>query len=151
MEKHVENQEELEALGIRLGNVLQGGEVIELVGDVGAGKTTLTKAIAAGMGIRDAVTSPSYTLSQLYRAESGLRLRHYDFYRLNDPGILAAELEEVLEDEATVTIVEWADIVAGILPVDHLQVLITATSETTRKIVLRSSGEKSQWLVEQMI
>lgn len=150
MEIEVNNQQDLALFGERLGSVLRGGETIELIGDVGAGKTTLTKTIAKGMGITSEVTSPSYTLNQVYEATTGLWLRHYDFYRLTEPGILAAELEEALRDANAVTIIEWGDIVAGVLPVDHLQIRITVTSEQSRKLALSGGGEMSERLVEQL-
>jgi tRNA threonylcarbamoyladenosine biosynthesis protein TsaE len=150
MKKNVNNQQELAAVGERLGALLKGGEVIELVGDVGAGKTTFTKAIAGGMGVDGDVSSPSYTLSQVYEAKDGLRLVHYDFYRLHDPGILAAELEEAMRDDGSVIVIEWADIVAGLLPPDHLQVHILATGEVTRQLSFTSGGEKSRRLEEQL-
>ena len=84
MELRVEDEREMRAFGKRLGSVLSGGEVIELVGDVGAGKTTLAKSIAEGMGVQEDISSPSYTLNQLYDAPYGLKLAHYDFYRLED-------------------------------------------------------------------
>lgn len=150
MDMKVTDQNELSAFGARLGSLLAGGEVIELVGDVGAGKTTLTKAIARGMGITDAIASPSYTLSQVYEAPGGLRLMHYDFYRLNDPGILANELGEALLDESTVTVIEWGDIVKGVLPPDHLQVRIAVLGETSRQLTLTSGGSKSSALTEKL-
>ena len=140
----------MSVLGERIGALLRGGEVIELVGDVGAGKTTLTKAIARGMRIDADVSSPSYTLSQVYESSNGLKLRHYDFYRLDSPGILAAELEEAMMDDNSVVVIEWGDIVAGILPTDHLQIRILATGETDRQLSFKSGGEKSQRLVEQL-
>jgi len=146
----VDNQQELAKIGARLGSAAKGGEVVELIGDVGAGKTTLTKAIALGMGISDDVGSPSYVLSQTYDAPSGLRLRHYDFYRLSDPGILAAELEEALQDEHAVIVIEWGDIVAGILPNDHLQIRIVPTSDIARRLSFTSGGESSKRLVERL-
>ena len=150
MEVQVDNQIGMMAFGERLGSLLRGGEIIQLVGDVGAGKTTLTKAIANGMGITDDLSSPSYTLSQVYMAPSGIRLVHYDFYRLSDPGILAAELEEAQGDVSSVIVIEWGDIVAGVLPADHLRIRIIATSETTRQLSLVSGGEKSEHLLEQL-
>mgnify|MGYP005832285231 CR=1 FL=1 len=150
MNTDIENLEAMAAIGERIGTLLKGGEVIELIGDVGAGKTTLTKAIAAGMRVNGDVSSPSYTLSQVYESRGGIKLRHYDFYRLNDPGILAAELNEAMLDEKSVIVIEWGGIVAGILPPDHLQIHILATGETDRQLSFKSGGEKSQRLVEQL-
>lgn len=150
MELHTNNERELKAFGTRLGAVMTGGEIVELVGDVGAGKTTLTKAIASGMGIVDDVGSPSYTLSQLYEAPHGLSLVHYDFYRLDDPGIMADELRETLADPRVTTVIEWGDIIAGVLPSDHLQVRITPTGETSRQLTLTAGGNSSTGLLEKL-
>lgn len=140
----------MKAFGAKLGAVLEGGEIIELVGDVGAGKTTLTKGIAMGLGINEDVQSPSFTISRVYEARGGLQLAHYDFYRLGDAGIMAAELGETLSDPQAVTIIEWAEIVGGVLPDDRLEVHITSPSETSRRVSLSAGGEKSKKLLEKL-
>ncbi len=147
MELRVEDDREMKAFGTRLGAGLMGGELIELVGDVGAGKTTLVKAIAAGMGIEDDVGSPSFALSQVYQAPYGLSLAHYDFYRLDDPGLMANALNEMLIDSRVVTAIEWGDLIAGVVPYDHLQIKITPLSDTARQITVTAGGDVSaQWL-----
>lgn len=150
MEIQVASVTELQDFGARLGALLKGGESIELVGDVGAGKTTLVKAIARGMGVADNVSSPSYTLSQTYDASHGLRLAHYDFYRLDDPGILAQELTEVLKDDKIVVAIEWADIVTGVLPVDHIRIHIVPISDHGRRLSLKAGGDVSRRLLESL-
>lgn len=148
----IENEAAMKAFGARLGALFAGGEVIELVGDVGAGKTTLTKGIAEGMGVEETVQSPSFTISRVYdETDKGLRLAHYDFYRLHDAGIMADELRETAHDRTAVTIIEWADIVAGVLPEDHLTVTIIAPTEQTRRVELRASGPLSQRLMEGLV
>lgn len=147
MELRVDDEREMKAFGRRLGAMLMGGEVIELVGDVGAGKTTLVKAIADGMGIEEDVGSPSYTLSQVYEAPYGLSLAHYDFYRLDDPGIMADALDETLKDKRVVTAIEWGDLVAGVIPYDHLQIKITPLSDNARQLSVTAGGDiSSVWL-----
>src|SRR6266566_208876 len=106
----VNSEFEMRAFGTKLGALLKGGEVIELVGDVGAGKTALTKGIATGMGIDEDVQSPTFTISRVYDAPNNLHLVHYDFYRLHDAGIMADELDETVSDASTVTVIEWAEI-----------------------------------------
>ena len=150
MQKEVASEKELRLFGEQLGALLCGGESLELIGDVGAGKTTLTKAIASGMGITETVSSPSYTLSQVYEGHNNMKLVHYDFYRLNDPGILAHELEEVLADARSVVVVEWAGIVADVLPVDHISITIVPLSDVARRLEVRAGGEKSHRLLEQL-
>jgi len=149
----VYGENDMKTLGAKLGALLKGGEVIELVGDVGAGKTTLTKGIAQGMQIDEDVQSPSFTISRVYDAPSGLILAHYDFYRLADAGIMANELHETVNDKNTVTIIEWAEIISGILPKNHLTITISnnATNESARHVVLRGSGDKAAALLKELI
>ncbi|HET8884060.1 MAG TPA: tRNA (adenosine(37)-N6)-threonylcarbamoyltransferase complex ATPase subunit type 1 TsaE [Candidatus Saccharimonadales bacterium] len=150
MSIEVTSETDMQTFGARLGAALKGGEIIELVGDVGAGKTTLTKGIASGLRIDETVQSPSFTISRVYDTPTSLRLAHYDFYRLQDAGIMADELHETLHDLATITVIEWAGIVNGVLPADHLTINLTSPSETVRRIALTAGGEKSKMLLEQL-
>lgn len=150
MDKVMQNQEELFRFGAHLGASLKGGEILELIGDVGAGKTTLVKAIALGMGITDSVSSPSYTLSQTYQAPDGRELVHYDFYRLDDPGILRDSLEENMMTEKTVIAVEWSDIIADALPADRLRITITPRSNESRSLLIMAGGRQSTLLLERL-
>lgn len=127
---------ETKALGERIGALLRGGEVIELVGDVGAGKTTFTKGLAQGLGVTDDVQSPSFTINRMYKGREGLELAHYDFFRLNDAGIMADELSETMADPKVVTVIEWADIVEGVLPANRLAITFTASSDEGRHLEL---------------
>ena len=79
------------ALAEKIGRRVKGGETIELVSDLGGGKTAFVSGLAKGMGSRDSVSSPSFTLSNVYQADN-ISLHHFDFYRLSDPGILRDEL-----------------------------------------------------------
>ncbi len=136
--------------GARLGGLLVGGVIIELVGDVGAGKTTLAKGIALGLGIDEDVQSPSFTISRVYTGREGLRMAHYDFYRLNDPGIMKAELAEVVADPQTITLIEWAELVGDTLPADRLTIRITPITETERQLDITSGGSRAQWVEKQL-
>ncbi len=101
-----DSAEDTRALGERLGNKLMGGEIVLLSGPLGAGKTTLVQGIAAGLGVKGRVQSPSFVLERLHTGR--LTLRHLDFYRLT-----AAEVEEAgffaEPDESAVAVVEWAE------------------------------------------
>ena len=134
MTKTIPSLEAMLAFGELIGARLRGGVVIELIGDIGAGKTTLTKGIAKGLGVDEDVQSPSFTISRLYEARDGLRLAHYDFYRLHDPGILAAELSEAMSDPQTIVVVEWADVVEQVLPDDRVTIRISSPTETSRQL-----------------
>jgi tRNA threonylcarbamoyladenosine biosynthesis protein TsaE len=142
-----QNEAAMKAIGARLGALLRGGEVIELVGDVGSGKTTLTKGIAAGLDIQEDVQSPSFTISRVYETPSGLRVSHYDFYRLLDAGIMADELYETLHDPSGITIIEWAAIVRGVLPDDRLTIHLTSPKEDVRRLACNAGGRISRTLL----
>jgi tRNA threonylcarbamoyladenosine biosynthesis protein TsaE len=146
----VKSDAEMKRFGEKLGALLRGGEIIELVGDVGAGKTTFTKGLARGMKIDEDVQSPSFTISRVYDAPNGLRLAHYDFYRLHNAGIMADDLRETLGDSITVTVIEWAEIVSGVLPEDRLTLLISSTGEDDRRVELKADGPISRKLMEQL-
>lgn len=117
---------------MRIGHKLRGGEVIELQGDLGAGKTAFIRGLAKGMGSDDTVRSPSFTISNQYEADK-LTLHHFDFYRLEKPGILERELAEILQDEHAVVAIEWGGIADTVLPAHRLTVKITPTGETGRR------------------
>ncbi len=128
-----------EKLAARLAVNLKGGEVIELVSDLGGGKTTFVRGLARGLGSSAHVSSPTFKISNEYTIPSaqGQTLRkviHFDFYRLNDPGLVANELAEVLGDPETVTIIEWGQIVEHVLPPQRLTIIFTPTSETARQL-----------------
>lgn len=126
-----------EQLGKRIGAALKGGETIQLISDLGGGKTTLTKGIVAGIGCDDIVSSPTFTVSKEYTGTS-LHLKHYDFYRLTNPGIMAHELQEDFSDSAHVTVIEWADIVSDLLPDDALTITIELTEKENRVITVHA-------------
>jgi tRNA threonylcarbamoyladenosine biosynthesis protein TsaE len=126
--------EETETIGQKLGGRLRGGEVIELVSDLGGGKTTFVRGMARGLGSQDAVASPTFTISRQYRA-GGLTLYHFDFYRLGEPGIVAAELLEVIDDPKAIVVIEWGEIVENVLPVNRLTVTFRSTGEAIRQLI----------------
>jgi tRNA threonylcarbamoyladenosine biosynthesis protein TsaE len=104
-----QSPEETRALGESLGQKLRPGDVVGLIGDLGAGKTLFVKGLARGLGIPDRIHSPTFTLVNEYAADSN-RLFHLDLYRLETPGqILAAGLEPYLYPDGAVTVIEWYD------------------------------------------
>jgi len=132
----------MKQLGEAIGRSVSGGEVLELVGDIGAGKTTLTKGIARALGINEPVQSPTFTISRVYDSPKGLRLAHYDFYRLSEAGIMGDEIREAADDDSVV-VVEWAGAVDDDLPKDRLVVKITTISEEERLVEFHPGGKKS--------
>lgn len=140
----------MKAFGETIGSFLYGGEIIELIGDVGSGKTTLAKGIAVGLGIDEYVQSPSFMISRVYKGRNNITLAHYDFYRLDDVGIMANELQETIGEPNVVTIIEWAGVVKGVLPTDRLSIKITSPTENSREVICTSGGNVSKKLEEQL-
>src|ERR1700738_2881383 len=77
-----------QALAKTIGAAVKGGDVFAFKSDIGGGKTTFVKGLAVGMGVTDVVQSPTFTISQIHQAKRGLELHHFDFYRLNDAGVM---------------------------------------------------------------
>ena len=125
----------MRCLGAEIGATLKGGEVFELIGDVGAGKTTFVKGLARGLKITDDVQSPSFTINRNYAGRDGLVLNHYDFYRLTDAGIMAMEIAESLTLPKNITVVEWGESVRDILPPERItRVKITYLPDEGREV-----------------
>mgnify|MGYP000053226362 FL=1 len=135
-EREINSTEEMIEFGKEIGSNLEGGSVLELIGDVGAGKTTFTKGLALGLGVLETVQSPTFTISRVYEGDN-LTLSHYDFYRLNDYGIMKMELAENLSDPQNITVVEWAGELADILPEKHLKLIFESISEDKRLVKVR--------------
>lgn len=123
-------------LGREYGRALSAPAVIELLGDVGAGKTTFTRGLAEGLGAKEPVTSPSFTISKSYALPNNKTLVHYDFYRLPDPGLMSEDLSESINNPNNIVIIEWADSVADLLPNNHKTITIKYNDDGTRKVSL---------------
>jgi tRNA threonylcarbamoyladenosine biosynthesis protein TsaE len=133
---HVELDDEAAtlALGTRLARVLQPGLCIWLVGDLGAGKTTLARGMLRGLGYLGRVKSPTYTLVELY-ALSRFNLYHFDLYRIADPDEWEdAGFREYFND-ASVCVVEWPEKAKGVLPAADVQVRLEFDDERRRAFV----------------
>jgi tRNA threonylcarbamoyladenosine biosynthesis protein TsaE len=126
-----------ERFGELLAMYLKGGDVLELVGDLGAGKTQLVRGLARGVKTNSTVQSPSFMLQRIYDGEP-YAIHHFDFYRLHDPGILLDELRESLDDNQNVVAIEWARSSKQLLPDSTVTITITPTSETERTITVEN-------------
>lgn len=126
-----------ESLGAIIGSRLVGGECFELISDLGGGKTTFTRGLVAGSGSNDMVSSPTFTIGKQYTSDK-LHFYHFDFYRLQEPGLVAEELQESLQDPMAVIIVEWADTVRDVLPSERvvIELLVSETSAESRDITI---------------
>ena len=119
----IRNEEDTRAFGHQLAEKLQPNTVIALIGDLGTGKTTLSRYIAEGLGVKETITSPTFTVVLEYHS-GRLPLYHFDVYRVNDPDDLFEIGAEEYFYKGGVSIVEWADQVAEILPDDTLCIFI---------------------------
>ena len=139
-------------LGARLGELLEGGELILLEGQLGTGKTTFTQGLAQGMGITEQVNSPTFTLLKEYtkRPRPGAMqghgvkpapaLYHFDLYRLDDPGeIFDLGFDEYFNSDG-VCVVEWAEKADLYWPADHLNIRLKILSETKRGLLFTAVG-----------
>lgn len=120
----------------RVGSRLKGGEVIELIGDLGAGKTTFVIGLARGADVKDIVSSPSFTIRNDYEGKS-LSIAHFDLFRLSDsPGEISELLREVLSEPTTVVAIEWADSLTHVLPNERIRIKLKPTHRDAREIEL---------------
>jgi tRNA threonylcarbamoyladenosine biosynthesis protein TsaE len=115
----------------------RGGEVIALCGDLGAGKTHFSKGIAKGLGIKETVTSPTFTIMQSYPG-GRLNLYHCDMYRVDDEKELyETGFYEALSDKKGVCVIEWAEKIKGALPPDTIYINIEINSKNKRTITVK--------------
>lgn len=137
---------ETRALGEALGRVLQDGDFVGLVGELGAGKTELARGIARGVGIRDEdVTSPTFSI--VHQHHGRIVLTHADLYRLDGPADLDGTGFHELRDGPGATLVEWVDRVPGAAPPDALRILLEEPAEDARELVATATGPRSEHLL----
>ncbi|MGD8373318.1 MAG: tRNA (adenosine(37)-N6)-threonylcarbamoyltransferase complex ATPase subunit type 1 TsaE [Candidatus Woesebacteria bacterium] len=129
--------EETKKLAIAIGASLKGGEVFELVSDLGGGKTTFVKGLAKGLGVHEVVQSPTFNICRIYDGHDGLELHHFDFYRLSQPGVIADELSESLAESNIIIAIEWGEVVHDVLPKERIAIKITSVSDDERDIEFR--------------
>jgi len=141
------------ALGIRLGAALESGDILVLTGDLGAGKTQLTKGIAAALGVTDDVTSPTFNILMVYEGAQ-MPLYHFDLYRLDDPDQLEdIGLYEMLDGDG-VCVIEWGEQFADEIGPERLDVYLmrldaqaAAGEEPPREVRLVAHGSRAEELV----
>ncbi len=132
---------------MRLGNLLQKGDLICLMGDLGSGKTTLVQGIAQGWGSLDPVSSPTFVIVNVYRRPDGQNLNHLDAYRLqNADEAMEMDIDLLIEQGALV--VEWPERIDAALTEENLLVKLRWISDEQRGMVFLPSGIRYQTLVE---
>lgn len=131
---------------MRLGSLLQPGDVICLQGDLGAGKTTLVQGLAAGWGSLDAVSSPTFILVNIYRRTDGGQLFHFDTYRV-ETALEAEELDLEAMIGAGPLVIEWPERMAGVLPAERLWIKLEYVDEDRRQLTFRPFGKHYETLL----
>lgn len=131
------------AFGRALAAHLRPGDVIVLTGDLGAGKTACSQGIAAGLGVTERVTSPTFTIVQEY--EGDIPVQHLDLYRLGSvQEVLDLGLDETIDDR--VTLVEWGDVALDALPEEHLELVISLVPDAGDDVrTITATGRGARW------
>jgi len=133
--------ETLELAGT-VGDLLRAGDVVSLVGDLGAGKTVFARGVARALGVTEPVVSPSFTIVREY--EGRMPLVHVDVYRIDTvQELYDLGFEELVRDDG-VTLVEWGDMIDGILPGDRLDVRLTPGATDDERVV-EIEGQGRSW------
>lgn len=128
-------------LGYKIGQLCRGGETIELVSDLGGGKTVFVQGLAKGLGYEGEVNSPTFVISRDYMLPNNLSLHHFDLYRIQDGDMAALELAEFIADPKAITAIEWGSNVSGVLPKEHITVTIKPTSEEDREVTVKTTSD----------
>ena len=129
-------------IGERLGRKLKAGDVVALFGNLGAGKTVMTKGIARGIGVKSTryVNSPTFVIVKEHKGK--MPLYHLDIYRLTEASVIDAESYEEYFYGDGVTVIEWADKIRKLLPKRRIEVMLSALGEDRRRIEIRKASVK---------
>ena len=146
---YAKDEQETKDIAASLAKLLNAGDVVLLEGNLGAGKTTFTKGLAEGLGIKRVIKSPTYTLIREYD-EGRVPLYHMDVHRLEETGGTDLGLEEYFEGEG-VSVIEWATFIPEDIPEQHLEVQLKPVGEELmeRKITFIPKGERYESLIEE--
>ena len=141
--------EQSRRMGMRLGAMLQLGDIICLQGDLGAGKTTFVQGLAQGWGSLDPVTSPTFIIVNIYRRPDEKQLFHLDTYRLESAAEAEMlDLDEMLSSGALV--IEWAERIESILPAERLWINLEYIAEEQRRLQITARGAYYQKMIEKL-
>lgn len=149
MEFIIDSVEKTLNIGFQIGTLCNEGDIICLIGDLGTGKTHMTKGIAKGLGINEHITSPTFNIVNEY--DTGrLKMNHFDVYRVNDPDEIAAiGFDEYIFSNG-VSIIEWANYIEELIPKEHMSIVIEKIPENEdyRKITINYSGHRYAYVKE---
>jgi len=141
--------EQTRRVGMRLGGLLQSGDVVCLQGDLGAGKTTLVQGLAQGWGSLDPVSSPTFIIVNVYRRPDDGQLFHMDAYRLESaPEAAELDLDEMLAQGSV--LVEWPELIREILPEQHMWISFEYVAEENRQMLIKAKGARYDALLTEL-
>lgn len=145
----VSTLQETQKLAEKLGESIIGKQCLLLLkGDLGAGKTTFTKALGKTLGVKKIINSPTFTILKSYQMGDERRLHHMDAYRME--GIVQDLGFEEIFDEDAICVVEWPDYIEDMLPKERLSITIHRMGETEREFVFEASGKQYEQIVEEL-
>ena len=140
------NEKDMIDFGEKLSQFMFGGFILTLDGDLGAGKTTFTKGIGRGLGIKKVINSPTFTIVKVYHGEK--TLYHFDAYRLEGENDELG-FEEMFEDDG-VCVVEWPEFIEDILPEERMRIRIIKNEDNTRSFEMTAVGEKYENILKEL-
>jgi tRNA threonylcarbamoyladenosine biosynthesis protein TsaE len=143
------SEEATRAFGKRLGKLLRGLDIVLLYGELGAGKTTLTKGLALGAGFKGRVMSPTFGLAREYRGKK-MTIYHVDLYRVSFKETGDIGLEEFVNDSRAVCVVEWPQAGLAYYPKDRLEARLSVARDGARRIALKALGPRSREIVRRL-
>lgn len=145
---YLKNEEETGEVGYRLGQLLNKGDVVCLIGDLGAGKTTITKSIAKALEVDDYITSPTFTIVNEY--DGKYPLYHFDVYRISSSEDMhEIGFEEYLYGDG-ICIIEWANLIEDILPDEYINIELNYKDEG-REMIITTYGKHYENIVKEII
>ncbi len=132
MEYKINGLKETEKLAQDFASTLKKGDVVLLSGDLGAGKTTFTQFVFKALGVKEIVNSPTFAVLKTYNG-NGITLNHFDTYRITTEEAIECGFDEILSDKNCITFIEWADMIAPLIPPKYIDVKISCIDEEKRK------------------
>ena len=141
-----DNEKDMIDFGEKLSRLMFGGFILTLDGDLGAGKTTFTKGIGRGLGIKKVINSPTFTIVKVYHGDK--TLYHFDAYRLEGENDELG-FEEMFEDDG-VCVVEWPEFIEDILPEERLKIRIIKNEDNTRSFDMTAVGERYENILKEL-
>lgn len=129
-----QSENETKLVGQKIGELLKAHDLVEIIGDIGAGKTSFVKGLAKGIGSDDHVTSPTFTVAQIYSGR--IKLHHLDLYRLDKPELIEHQIDEAFNEPDSAVAIEWSQVAEHVLPRQRYKIEIKVNQDESRNIII---------------